>query len=47
MCFSLSDHHWRLQMYMDDDEQLMVTGLEEKVLDVAKKDIWDSVSFAW
>ena len=30
---------------MDDHEQFVITGLEEKVLDVAEKDIWGSVSF--
>jgi len=37
-------------MYVDDHEQFVFTGLEEKVLDVTEKDIWDSMSFvgsAW
>jgi len=24
-----SNHHWRLQMYVDDHEQLVITGLED------------------
>jgi hypothetical protein len=31
-------------MYVNDHEQFIITGLEEKVLDVAEKDIWDFVS---
>jgi len=31
-------------MYMDDHEQFVITGLKEKVLDVAEKDIWESMS---
>ena len=33
-------------MYVDDHEQFVVARLEEKVLDVAEKDIWDAMSFA-
>ena len=38
--------HIRFQMYVDDHEQFVVTGLEEKVLDVAEKDIWYTMSFS-
>jgi len=31
-------------MYVDDHEQFVLTGLEEKVLDVTEKDIWDYMS---
>lgn len=31
-------------MYMHYNEQFMVTRLEEKVLDVAKKDIWGAIN---
>jgi hypothetical protein len=33
-------------MYVDDYEQFIITGLKEKVLDVAEKDICNSVSTA-
>jgi hypothetical protein len=41
-----SDHHRRLQMYVNNHEQFVVAGLEEKMLDVAEKDIWDFMSTA-
>jgi len=31
-------------MYVDDHEQFMITGLEEKVFDIAEKDICNSIS---
>lgn len=43
MRFPFSDHHRRLQMYVDNHEQFMITGLEEKVLDIAEKDVCNLV----
>lgn len=39
MCLSFPDHHRRLQVDVHDNEQFVVTRLEDKVLDVAEKDI--------
>jgi hypothetical protein len=46
VCLPFSDHHGGLQIYVDDYEQFIITGLKEKVLDVAEKDICNSVSTA-
>lgn len=36
---SFTNHDWCFQVYMDEDDQFMCTGLEEQVLDVAKEHI--------
>jgi hypothetical protein len=35
----LANHDWRFQVYVDDHEKLMVTWLEEHVLDVTEEHI--------
>jgi len=44
VCLPFSDHHWGLEIYVDDYEQFMITRLKEKVLDIAEKDICNFVS---
>lgn len=36
---SLANHDGRFEVHMDEDNQFMGTGLKEKMLDVAEKDI--------
>lgn len=40
----LPDHYGSFQVDVDDDEEFVVTGLEEKVLDVRKQDIFGRAS---
>lgn len=35
----LSDYNGRSKMQVDDDQQLMVTRLEEKVFDIAEENV--------
>lgn len=35
----LSDYNGRPKMQVDDDQQLMVTRLEEKVFDIAEENV--------
>jgi len=42
--FFLANHDWRFQMYMKDHEKLVITRLEEHVLDVTEQYILGSVS---
>ena len=35
----LSNHDGCLEVYVDDDEELVTTGLEEEVLDVREQDV--------
>lgn len=44
MCLPFSDHHRRLQVDVDDHKQFVITGLEDKVLDIAEKDICNFMS---
>ena len=39
MRLSFSNHHRRLEVYVHDNEQFMIAGLEKKVFDVAEKDV--------
>ena len=40
MCLFLSNNDRRLQVNVDDDKQLVVTGLEEKVFDVTEENVY-------
>lgn len=40
--FFLPNHDWRFQMYMKDHEKLVVTRLEEQVLDVTEQYILEA-----
>ena len=40
MCLLLSDHDGCLEVYVDDDEELVVTRLEEEVFDVREQDVF-------
>ena len=45
--FFLANHDWRFQMYMKDHEKLVITRLEEHVLDVTEQYIFGGVSVCW
>jgi hypothetical protein len=37
MSFLLANHDGRLQVYMDDDQQFLVTWLEEQMFNITEK----------
>lgn len=44
MCFLLADENGRLEVNVDDNQQLVVTRLEEQMFDIAEQDICDSAA---
>ena len=38
----LSDHNGCLEVDVDDDQELVITRLEEEMLDIAKQDVCES-----
>ena len=42
MRFLLAYHNWCLEVYVDDDQQLVVAWLEKEVPDIAKQDVYGS-----
>ena len=45
--FLLSNHNGVLEMYVDDDNQLVLTRLEEEMLDVAEEDVDSMLGVDW
>lgn len=39
-----ANHNWRFQMYVKDHEKLVITRLEEQVLDVTEQYILGNIS---